>query len=76
MVNCFPHALSGLKHVADFFFQSTDLLNHCENIESSVAYIYSWIYGLCLNHQFITFIQKKQTWILTLFCKNVYMQYL
>lgn len=43
MVNCFPHALSGLKHayVADFFFQSTDLLNHCENIESSVAYIYS-----------------------------------
>lgn len=44
MVNCFPHALSGLKHVADFFFQSTDLLNHCENIESSVAYIYSWIY--------------------------------
>lgn len=48
------------KTCSRFFFQSTDLLNHCENIESSVAYIYSWIYGLCLNHLFITFIQKKK----------------
>lgn len=48
------------KTCSRFFFQSTDLLNHCENIESSVAYIYSWIYGLCLNHQFITFIPKKK----------------
>lgn len=59
MVNCFPHALWA-KTWSRFFFQSTDLLNHCENIESSVAYIYSWIYGLCLNHQFITFLQKKK----------------
>lgn len=49
------------KTCSRFFFQSTDLLNHCENVESSVAYIYSWIDGLCLNHQFITFTIKKYT---------------
>lgn len=43
-VKLFSSCTFWAKTCSRFFFQSTDLLNHCENIESSVAYIYSWIY--------------------------------
>lgn len=59
-VKLFSSCTFWAKTCSRFFFQSTDLLNHCENVESSVAYIYSWIDGLCLNHQFITFTFKKK----------------